>query len=357
MGGEAPESSDRMRAAVVDDEGRIGIDTLPRPPCPSGHVRVRVEACGVCGSDLHAARRGDWRPGLVPGHEIAGRIEILGDGVDSGGSGPPLSHEMPVVVEPLETCGDCPDCRAGHDSVCASLVIRGVHASGGFAESIVVPAVRVHPIAPQIEPGVATLIEPLAVALHALDRAAGVAGERVLVIGAGAIGLLCAFAARQAGAAEVRIRARYPHQAEHARALGVIPERANDSASASSDARGFDLVIETVGGAAETLVEAGEAIRPRGRIVVLGLFEGPPALDPMQALEKELTFLFSNCYQTGDANHPDFARAAELMAQHHERLAPIVTHRLALEEIRHAFTIAADKRAGVGKLVVVPSID
>ena len=190
--GEVPQHSDRMRAAVVDDAGRIGITTLPRPACPTGHVRVRVEACGVCGSDLHAARRGDWRPGLVPGHEIAGRIEALGEGVDVGGSGLPLSRETPVVVEPLATCGDCPDCRAGHDSVCASLVIRGVHAPGGFAESIVVPAARVHPIAPQLEPGVATLIEPLAVALHALDRASGVAGERVLVIGAGAIGLLSA---------------------------------------------------------------------------------------------------------------------------------------------------------------------
>ena len=346
----------RMRAAVVAADRSITTKSRPIPECGPNEVRVRVAACGVCGSDLHAHRQRSWQRGLIPGHEIAGRIDRLGPGAKRGGDGRDLSLGLGVVLEPLDSCSTCPACQAGRDSICPDLRIAGVHRPGGFAEYVIVPAERVYTVDPAIEPAVATLVEPLAVALHALDRAELRSGERVLVLGGGTIGLLCAFAARNSDAGEVAIRARYAHQRERASQLGL--GTAHDAALGvpedGLDAR-FDLVIETVGGSSNTLNEACQAARPGGRIVVLGLFGRNPSFDPSLALQKELELVWGNCYQTGSTGDSDFARAARGLSQHHATLGQLVTHRVDLEQIGEAFERAGNKREGVGKLVVTVS--
>jgi len=353
---EPTNTTEQMRAAVVSTDRSISTTSLPVPECGPNEVRVRVDACGLCGSDLHAHRQRGWASGLIPGHEIAGRIDRLGELAERGGDECELTLGLAVVIEPLDSCGACPTCQAGRDSICPELRIAGVHRPGGFAEFVVVPAERVYAFDPAIEPAVATLVEPLAVALHALDRAELRSGERVLVLGGGTIGLLCAFAARNSGAGEVAIRARYAHQRERALELGdVTPHDAALGVSEDGLDSHFDLVIETVGGASNTLNEACQAARPGGRIVVLGLFEQNPPFDPSLALQKELDLSWGNCYQTGSMGDSDFARAARGLSQNHASLGRLITHRVDLERIGEAFDRAGNKRETVGKLAVIVS--
>ncbi|MCP4907554.1 MAG: alcohol dehydrogenase catalytic domain-containing protein [bacterium] len=346
----------QMRAAVVGEDGSISSASVPIPVCGPHEVLLRVDACGLCGSDLHARRGGRWARGLIPGHEIAGRIESLGESVGKGGDGQALTSGLAVVVEPLESCSRCRACQAGRDSICPDLRIAGVHRPGGFAEFVVVPAKRVFAVDPSIDPAIATLVEPLAVALHALDRAEFRSGERVLVLGGGTIGLLCAFAARTSGASEVVIRARYAHQRQLALDLGMArPHDAALSISQDGLESRFDLVIETVGGSNETLIEACQAANPGARVVVLGIFDRDPPFDPSLALQKEIGLSWGNCYQTGTMGDPDFARAARGLAEHRDSLGPLVTHRATLEGVDEAFDLAGNKAKGVGKLVVLVS--
>lgn len=341
-----------MRAAVVSSEGELRAVRLDRPVAGPGEVLVEVEACGICGSDLHAWRRRSWSAGLVPGHEIAGRVAAIGP-VPPGGT-ERLAAGQPVVIEPLRSCGACASCRAGRDSICPDLGIAGVHHAGGLAEAIVVPAHRVHPVDAGIEPAVATLAEPLAVAFHGLSRAGFRRGDRVLVIGAGVIGLLCAFVARIEGASRVVVRARHPHQAALARdVIGVEPVEARGSIEAAGLASRFDVVIESVGGASETLLEAGLAAAPGGRIAVLGLFDHSPRIDPTLALAKELSIHWSNCYGRPTDRESDFGRATAALAAHHDELRHLVTHRHDLSDAPAAFKRADSKREGVGRVVVV----
>lgn len=344
-----------MKAAIVDRIGTIALENVPTPPAGAGEIRVAIEACGLCGSDLHAYRARSWSPNLIPGHEIAGRIESIGPDAPTVVQARQLGIGDRVVVEPLETCRACEACDAGRDSICPELQIAGVHRAGGFAESISLPAERIHPIAPEIEPAVATLCEPIAVALHALDRGAFLPGERVLVLGGGALGILTTFVAQTMGAGEVVVRARYAHQRDRVRAIADAATAVDTESSLMDQGleSGFDLVIETVGGLSGTLTEAIRAARPGGRVVVLGLFDENPPFEPNRALAKELSFHWSNCYHTRNGLRSDFARATALLVDHHPKLRQLITHKLPLEEITRAFAIANDKREGVGKLVVI----
>lgn len=357
----SPASASTMRAAVVGDDLRIGLRTVPLPECGPGMIRVAVDACGLCGSDLHFHRARSWPAGLIPGHEITGRIDAIGE------DPPPLVRERGlrigrrVVVEPLESCGHCEFCRAGRDSICPGLALAGVSRPGGFAESIVLPALRIHPVAEDLDPAVAALAEPLAVALHGLARGGFTRGDRVLVLGGGAIGVLTAYAARRSGAREVVVRARYPHQQALVREVAGAYARAADVAVQQDGLdSAFDLVVETVGGASETLIEAARAARPGGRVAILGLFDPSPPLVPLDALVKELTFHWSNCYcrhveRTEVPETSDFSQATRLLDEDRERLGRLVTHRVPLDAIGEAFETAGDKHRSVGKLCVVGS--
>ena len=348
-----------MRAAVVADDLRIGTREVDVPECGPGMIRVAIDACGLCGSDLHFHHAKSWPAGLIPGHEITGRIDAIGDAPPALVEERGLHIGRRVVVEPLESCGTCEFCAAGRDSICPTLTLAGVSRPGGFAESIVLPALRIHPVADDLDPPVAALAEPLAVALHGLDRGRFSSADRVLVLGGGAIGVLTAFAARRAGAREVVVRARYPHQREIVQAVAHAEARGTDATLAADGlASAFDLVVETVGGRSETLVEAAQAARPGGRVAILGLFEPSPPLTPLEALVKELTFHWSNCYcrTIGSTKTPetsDFSEAARILDEDRDRLSQLVTHRVPLASIDQAFAIASDKRRGVGKLCVV----
>jgi threonine dehydrogenase-like Zn-dependent dehydrogenase len=345
-------SAGTMRAAVWDEGGGLRAALLPRPEPGPGEVRVRVRACGLCGSDLHLRSAGFVRRGVAPGHEFAGVVDAVGAGVSD------LAPGAAVAVEPLRSCGRCAECRRGLDALCAEGQLLGVHVHGGFAEYAVVPAARAFPVPGDLDPRVAALAEPTAVVVRGLRRGGFAPGMRVLVLGAGTVGLLGTLASRALGAGEVWVGARHAHQAVLARALGATRVLAEGEASSGELARAaretpIDLVLETVGGSADTLNAAGAAVRRGGAVVVVGMFLAPVRLDTLPLLVKETTLAWSYCY--GRATEPcDFAAATGLLADERERAARLATHAVPLAEAGRAFDLAADRKGGAIKVSVIP---
>jgi threonine dehydrogenase-like Zn-dependent dehydrogenase len=253
-------------------------------------------------------------------------------------------------------------CRAGRDSICPQLKILGVHESGGMADYVVAPARRLFRAPADLAPAVAALTEPVAVVLHGLRRGSFAPGQRVLVLGAGTVGLLAVLAARAFGASEVLLTARHAHQAELGRALGatrVLGEAEATPGALAKLARKTpaDLVVETVGGTADTLRAAGAALAPGGMVSVLGVFLAAATIDPYPLFMKEGTLAWSNCYARAAQGHPraDFDDAVALVGAERERLARLLTHSVPLADTPRGFALAGDKKAGTVKVTVLPA--
>jgi threonine dehydrogenase-like Zn-dependent dehydrogenase len=170
-------------------------------------------------------------------------------------------------------------------------------------------------------------------------------------------------AARRLGAGEIWITARHPHQVELARALGATRVlRESEAGLAALDAIGreapIDLVVETVGGSADTLRAASAAVRPGGTISVVGLFLGAAPIDPLGLMLKEVTMAWSYCYglraEREGRSSSDFAEAIEVISSDRDALSPLITHHFALEEITRAFAVAGDRRGGAIKISIQP---
>lgn len=202
---------------------------------------------------------------------------------------------------------------------------------------------------------VAALTEPCAVSLHGLKRARLERGMRVLVLGAGTIGLFAALVAADAGAATVGITARYPHQRQAAEALGATEVYDADELSLGSPAaqRGWDIVVETVGGTAPTLQQAVDVAAPGGTVVLLGVHVGPQALITQRIFRFELSIVGSLGFDR-NGPHDDYEDTIALLARYQDRVAALVTHTYPLESITEAFATALDKRSGAIKVTVVP---
>jgi 2-desacetyl-2-hydroxyethyl bacteriochlorophyllide A dehydrogenase len=336
-----------MRAAFCPSPRQIELREISEPVADEQNVVVRVHACGICGSDLHYYCGAAPPPRVPLGHEISGTI------ADAGVSDLAIGDR--VVVEPLIACGICARCRTGEPNLCPRLRILGNRAPGGLADQVAVPASSVYRVPAEIDLDTAMLTEPLAVGVHAADLAEIQPGESVLVLGAGAIGLLAAFAAVERGG-EVTISARYRHQAAAAFDLGVraVIDTDRSAILAACAAHQPDVVLETVGGAAVTLDLALEVVRPGGRIVGLGIFSEPIALHPLRFLVKEVRLVSSMTYRRS-GRQPDFAHALDLLARERNRLARLITHRVPLRDVARGFETAADKATGAIKVVVLPS--
>lgn len=337
-----------MRSAMIKDVGDIGVVERDVTEPPPGWVRVRVTSAGICGTDLHFLDGSLGNPaGIRPGHEVAGVVEAVGE----GGTMAPGTH---VAVEPIIGCGTCVPCRGRRPNLCLEIQTIGVHHPGGLADHVDAPESALHELPPALPAAAAAFSEPMAVCVRAMRIGQIDATDRVAIIGAGTIGLLSVLTARQAGAAEVTIAARHPHQQELARRLGA------DAVFATSeeltDAVGpdhVDAVVETVGGEAETLAEATAIARRGGRIVVLGLFSGDAALPGFPLFAKELTVAASNCYGT-DLGGSDFARGVELVTSHADRIDQLVTHTFELDDVAAAFATAGDKSTRAVKVQIRP---
>jgi L-iditol 2-dehydrogenase len=320
------------------------------PTAPPGCVLVRVRNCGICGSDLHWYVGEFPPPSVCPGHEIAGDVVEVGLGVEG------LCAGDAVAVEPLVVCRECSYCRTGNYQLCRSFNVLGMSRPGGLAEYVSVPAYATYRMPPGMDHEVGSLAEPMAVCVHGVRLAGVTLGDRVLVLGAGTIGLLSILAARAAGAAEVAVTARHPHQADLARQLGAARVFATDAAGdrERSDWTAHfpvDVVVETVGGSANTINDAIQSVRPAGTVAILGIFTGAPAIAAVALVVKEVHLVGSLTYGRSGPR-TDFDVALQLLSEEAARVRPLVTHRFALEAAGEAFATAADKSRGAIKVTI-----
>ncbi|MEY4416815.1 MAG: hypothetical protein RIQ53_4108 [Pseudomonadota bacterium] len=333
-----------MRAVLFDALHRplrlASVDT-PRPGRDG--VLLKVCRCGICGSDLHITEDPVFgaQAGDVLGHEISG--EVLEVGADVRG----LRPGDAVTVAPLHGCGDCPACHAGRPALCPRMQLVG----GGYAQYAAVAARQCRPLPWGISPADGALAEPLAVALHGVLRAGLKPGDRVLVVGAGAIGLAVGWWARRLGAARVAITDLAPHQRERALALGLDAFIAADAEQAVRVREQLgsepDIVFECVGkpGLIDHCIGL---VRPRGTVLVLGLCTPRDHLDSFRAISKEVTLVMSVFFDLHE-----FETA--IRALDAGRVAPqlLVSETVSLDQLPQAFE-ALKQRSTQCKVLVDP---
>jgi threonine dehydrogenase-like Zn-dependent dehydrogenase len=332
-----------MRRVIWSDAG-IALDDREPGPLRDGWARLRVAACGICGSDLHLLHApAAMRPvGTSPGHELAGTI------VD----GPSDLADVVYAVSPNVVCGVCEFCRTGRTNLCGrGGPTLGLGGDGGLAELVDAPLENLAPVPGGVAPPVAAMTEPLAVGLRGVNLGDPSPDSRVLVLGAGTIGLCAALVARDR-AATVAITARHPHQRKAAEALGVTVLDEDELVPWGKENRP-DVVVESVGGAADTVSDAIRVARRGGRIVVLGSFMGRREIDFTRLQLKELALLTSFCYGTG-LREPELTTAARLTGRWQTELGAMTTHQFALDDAEEAFAAAGDKTSGSIKVTLVP---
>jgi L-iditol 2-dehydrogenase len=335
------------------------------PPLGKGDVLIKVEACGICGSDIHYLRGNNpWSlhtlgidermpSNVILGHEVAGSI------VRPGPS--PLGVGARVGVIAFESCGKCTYCLSGRHNLCSEMLHIGhdgrwgpmAYTPGGMAEFCPVWADKVRRLPDVISCEEATQLDGLAVAVHAVNRAAH-ALSNVLVFGAGPIGLMALQVAKVKGAERVVCVDRWDKPLEVALQLGAdAAERyagggPSQGTLAPTGGQGFDAVLDTVG-SAETIDWGIRALRRAGSLVLLAGFVDKATL--------ELRFLSGERSITSSCNnlYHEYDEALQLLAQGEIRVRPFITHRFRLEEVEEAFRVAANKEEHDAiKVIVLP---
>jgi threonine dehydrogenase-like Zn-dependent dehydrogenase len=344
-----------MRAAVQTGRRTIEMRDVPTPGASADLALVRVRACGVCGSDLHPYIGRAEAQTLPDGHEVSGEVVALPPGY----TGPLRAGDL-VALDTIclgVACGACLMCRAGQPFHCP-VRRTAPRLGGGFAELIARKPAGLFRLPAGMTAEQGALVEPLAVGVHAVRWARMPAGATVAIIGAGTIGLMTLMAARALGAGSVHMIARHPHQAALAESLGAAavvasdePKTAIDHVRGATDGIGADLVVETVGGHADTLGLAWELARIQGTVAVLGIFPDRVPVNLLRPVIRELWATFPICYGVVDGRH-DYEVALELIAGGRAPVERLVTHRLPLESAPDAFRIASDKATGSVKVHV-----
>ncbi|HET8944255.1 MAG TPA: zinc-binding dehydrogenase, partial [Dehalococcoidia bacterium] len=302
---------------------------------------------GICGTDLHFYN--GQLPSMAtvsPGHEFCGEVAEVGEGVTGFAAGDR------VVVEPIRSCRECAYCRTGQYQICPKHVLLGTFIPGGLAEYVCVPSYALYALPDELDWELGALVEPLAVGVHGLHIAEVAMGERVLVMGSGAIGVLSVLAAKAAGAGEVIATYRHEHQGQAALAAGA-DRILKDGETAGLEKEGIDVVVETVGGTAPTLAQALGIVRPGGRISVLGLFTQPVQLNALGLMLKEVKMSGGLTY-CRPGQHSDFDTALSILRAHPDKARAIISHRFKLADAAQAFATAADKSTGAIKVQVSP---
>lgn len=321
-----------MRSVRYEGSGHLAVaDATPRSPGP-GEVQVEVAYTGICGTDLHILQgHMDHRVSLpaVIGHEMSGRVAVVGEGVSGWEPGDP------VTVMPLAACGDCPACRAGNGHICHDLVFIGIDAEGSMQSRWTVPADTLLRLPRSLPLEQAALVEPVAVAVHDVGRAGLSPSERVLVVGGGPVGLLISLVARLQGA-DVLLSEPDPERRSLADQLGLatLDPRAGDVGSAVtawSDGAGADVAFE-VSGATPGLADAVASLSVRGRLVLVAIHPEPREVDLFRFFWRELTLIGARLY-----TREDFERAVELVGGGELDVTPLISRVEPMDAAASAF--------------------
>lgn len=327
-----------MKAAVFKEVGSpLVVESVDDPTPDSSGLVMKVSYCGICGTDLHATREGLTTAccGQVLGHEYVGEIVEVGKEADGD-----WEVGDRVCALPFIACGQCLPCAAGHFFECQNKKTSGVDAPGGFAEYVVTGSRETIRLPDNLELQTASLVEPLAVGIHAVRIADVKAGSRVMVIGAGPIGLTVALWARFFGARDVVVSELASSRSALAKKMGATGVIQPDPAAGAeqlleqviAEAGGPpDVIFECVG-APGLLQQCIEIAPQRGKIIPVGVCEKPDAIMPFFGLVKELQIQFAIAY-TKD----DYETCLAMLAEGRIDVSPMITDIVSLDELPDAF--------------------
>lgn len=317
-----------MQAFQVKAPHDFDVSEQPSPQPAAGEVVVDVAFAGICGSDMHIIH-GDnafVRFPRITGHEFAGVISAVGDGVDAGRVG------ERVCIDPVVNCGQCYPCRIGRPNVCSAMQVIGVHRHGGFAEQVNVPAANAWRIPDTLDLDSAALVEPYSIAANVLARMEPHAGDRLLVIGAGVIGLTIVQMAQASGVEDIIVTDIIEERLTTARELGarhVINGREQDLEQAVQELTAGEGVPLIADAACVPAMLPGmlRMACPAGRIGLLGFNPTPSDLVQLEVIKKELTLVGS---RLNNRKFPEVLAHIEA-----GRLNPhaLVSHRVALRDM------------------------
>jgi L-iditol 2-dehydrogenase len=341
-----------MKALVFRGPGSMPLEDRPDPQPGPGEAVVAIRASGICGSDVHGfgGATGRRRVGVVMGHEAAGDVIETGSGVTSVGTGDR------VVLRSILACGSCDRCRHGQPNICLARQGMGMHFDGAYAERIVVPESLLLGLPDTLSYEVGAMVEPLAVAMHAVNITPFSLMDFVVIVGAGPIGLLTLLAARQRGAGSIIVTDRDPHRLGVARLLGA--DQAIDvgrtdpveAVAAGTHGRGADAVFEAVGIAA-TVAQSIAVARPGGQVTWIGNSAPDVELPMQQLVTRELTV--RGAYGFVD----EFEQAADALAAGWIDARPLIECVASLEEGEEIFRQLAAGSLSAVKVVLAPTAD
>lgn len=320
-----------MRALLLSKYRQLEVTDVPRPVVSPGEVLIQVVACGICGSDVHGYDGSSGRriPPIVMGHEAAGKIASVGEGVLG------LSVGDRVTFDSTIYCGACGACLRGEINLCDHRQVLGVSCSdyrraGAFAEYVAVPSRIIHRLPDHLSFSEAAMLEAVAVALHAVSLAPNPANSRALVVGAGMIGLLVLQALRVAGCSQILVADVDKSRLQRAEDLGATPILSNKSGTSQqvlqiTNGGGVDIAVEAVG-RTETVGAAVKSVRKGGTVVLVGNIS-PEVTLPLQRIVSWQIRLQGSCASAGE-----YPRAIDLMAEGRIRVKPLITAVAPLEE-------------------------
>jgi len=334
-----------MKALVLEEKGILSLREIQTPAPREGEALIRVQAAGICGSDLPRVFGGQayFYP-LIPGHEFSGEVVEVGEKEDEEWIG------KRVTVYPLIPCRNCRYCEAGQYELCDNYGYLGSRQNGGFAEFVVAPVENLVLLPSCVSWEEGALSEPGAVTLHALRRVHPEMGDRVAVFGLGPIGLLCGIWAKLGGA---RMLTGYDVDEQKfplARASGF-----DLTLSPAGEKEEVDLAIEA-SGSRRALLDALGIVRKKGKVLLVGNQEGEVVLKPQEisiVLRHELTILgtWNSDFSSLDS---DWERLLELEERGKVSLSPLISHRISLEEAPSFMLEMHQKRFPYTKVVIEP---
>ncbi len=339
-----------MKALRLEAIGDLFVREVDIPSPGPGDLLVRVEACGICGTDRHLLH-GEFpsMPPVTLGHEFCGIVEAVGKDVSD------IAIGVRITGDPNISCGCCPQCRVGRVNLCHALGAIGIHRDGGFADYVIVPRNQAHEIPLSLDPAHGAFCEPLACCLHGIDLSGIRAGSSVVVLGGGVIGLLTVQLARLAGATTVILSTRQASKrrlAEEVGATATVDPSAGDIIEAITGEAGLvpggvDVVIECAG-VAETVRQSTRLAKSGGTVVIVGVMpQGEKVeIEPFDILFRELRVLGSF------VNPFTHRRAADLVASGTIEIDKLISRRVSLDEA--VSVIAHPLAAGEVKVLVVP---
>ncbi len=339
----------RVRALVFEGPWQMPLHDRPAREAGPGEVVVAVRAAGICGSDVHGyvGSTGRRKPGVVMGHEAAGVVVALGEGVTSTSVGDR------VAIRSILPCGDCDACRRGTTNVCENRRGLGMHIDGAYSDEVVVPAELLLPIPDSMSFEEAAVIEPLAVSMHAVDITRFTRDDSVAIIGAGAIGLLALLVVRLRGAGTVVVTDRSRHRLALAKRLGAdvtIDADRGDPSKAIRNATGgagADAVIEAVGIAA-TVQQSILGARTQANVTWVGNSAQTVEIPMQEVVTREL--VVRGAY----GSSTEFEEAAHAIATGEIDVEPLIEQVAPLEDGPSLFRALGEGRLDAAKVILQP---